>query len=58
MTTATQERKVNVTSTGPHLGLLWFAGWLFTIGFAKLGFWKAVFALVVWPYYLALVVGH
>lgn len=34
------------------VGLLWFGAWLFTIGFLKLSFWKAVLALVVWPYYL------
>lgn len=34
------------------LGLLWFAGWLFTIGYLGLGFWQSVFALVIWPYYL------
>ncbi len=33
-------------------GLLWGAGWLFTIGFLKLTFWKDVLALLVWPYYL------
>jgi len=37
-------------------GTLWFAGWLFTIAFAKLTWWKAVLALVVWPYFLALAV--
>jgi len=35
-------------------GMLWFAGWLFTIAFAKLVWWKALLALVVWPYFLAL----
>lgn len=34
------------------LGCIWFIGWLFTIGFLKLTFWKGVLALVVWPYYL------
>ena len=34
------------------VGPLWFIGWLFTIGFAKLSFWKAVLALIIWPYYL------
>jgi hypothetical protein len=34
-------------------GMLWFAGWLFTIAFAKLVWWKALLALVVWPYFLA-----
>jgi hypothetical protein len=33
-------------------GILWFAGWLFTIGFLHLPFWKGVLALLVWPYYL------
>jgi hypothetical protein len=33
-------------------GGIWFAGWLFTIGFLKLTFWKGVLALVVWPYFL------
>jgi hypothetical protein len=38
-----------------HLaGTLWFAGWLFTLGFAKLVWWKALLGLVVWPHYLAL----
>jgi hypothetical protein len=34
------------------IGLLWVAGWLFTIGFLKLGFWWGVLAIVVWPYFL------
>jgi hypothetical protein len=33
-------------------GLIWFAGWLFTIGFLQLPFWRGALALVVWPYYL------
>jgi len=33
-------------------GSLWFGGWLFTIGFLKLGFFKGVLALLLWPYYL------
>lgn len=34
------------------LGGVWFAAWLFTIGLLKLGFWKAVLAIVIWPYYV------
>jgi len=34
------------------LGLLWFIAWLFTIGFLRLTFWKGVFAIILWPYYL------
>ena len=33
-------------------GMLWFAGWLFTIGYLKLGFWKVLLALIGWPYFL------
>jgi len=38
--------------SGSIMGPLWFAGWLFTIGYLKLTFWKGVLALIVWPYYL------
>lgn len=34
-------------------GLLWGAGWLFTVGFLQLTFWKGVLALLLWPYYLS-----
>jgi hypothetical protein len=34
------------------VGGLWFAAWLFTIGFLHLHFWKGLLAIVVWPYYL------
>jgi hypothetical protein len=33
-------------------GIVWFVGWLFTIGFLKLSFWIGVLALFIWPYYL------
>ena len=33
-------------------GMLWFAGWLFTIGFMQLVWWKAILALIAWPYFL------
>jgi hypothetical protein len=38
----------------PHgfLGALWMAGWLFTIGFLRLAFVKAVGGILLWPYYL------
>ena len=37
----------------PHTaGMLWFGGWLFTIGLCKLVWWKALLGLVVWPYFL------
>ena len=34
------------------VGGLWFAAWLFTIGFLHLSFWKGVFAVIAWPYFL------
>jgi hypothetical protein len=34
------------------IGSIWFIMWLFTIGYAGLTFWKAVIALVIWPYFL------
>jgi hypothetical protein len=34
------------------IGLLWFIGWLFTIGYLNLGFWQGVLAIIVWPYFL------
>jgi hypothetical protein len=33
-------------------GAFWFAGWLFTLAFANLIWWKAILAIVVWPFYL------
>ena len=33
-------------------GLLWFAGWLFTIGFLQLSFWKGLLGLIVWPLFV------
>lgn len=33
-------------------GILWFVGWLFTIGFLGLSFGKGVLAIILWPYYL------
>ena len=47
------ERKIVVAPGHPAgLGLLWFGGWLFTIGYVPHGVWKAILGLVVWPYYL------
>jgi len=34
------------------LGIIWFIGWLFTIGFLHLSFWHGVLAIVIWPYYI------
>ena len=44
--------KSHPVNGGTLSGSLWFAGWLFTIGFLKLALVKALFALLLWPYYL------
>lgn len=33
-------------------GMIWFIGWLFTIGFTGLPFWKALLGLIIWPFFL------
>jgi hypothetical protein len=33
-------------------GMFWFAGWLFTISFAHLVWWKIILGIVVWPFFL------
>lgn len=38
-------------------GLLWFAGWLFTIGYLQLPLVKGILALLLWPYYLGVHFG-
>ncbi len=35
-------------------GVIWFAGWLFTISFSNLVWWKIILGIVVWPYFLGL----
>jgi hypothetical protein len=35
-------------------GVIWFIGWLFTIAFAQLVWWKIIVGIVVWPYFLGL----
>lgn len=42
-------------SHGTTGGTIWCIGWLFTIAFANLIWWKALLALIIWPYYLGLI---
>ena len=41
-----------VTSVQIGGSSLWFVLWLFTVGYAQLGFWSGVLAIALWPYYL------
>lgn len=34
------------------IGMIWIIGWLFSIGFLDLTFWKGVLAIIIWPYYV------
>ncbi len=43
-------------ASGAAAGVIWFIGWLFTIGFAQLVWWKIILGIVVWPYFLALAI--
>ena len=47
-----RDKKTVTIETHSGAGLVWIAGWLFTIGYLGLGFWKGVLALLVWPYFL------
>jgi hypothetical protein len=51
------EKKFNVSHGAGLGGFIWFAGWLFTIAYAHLVWWKIILGLVVWPYYLGLAVS-
>ena len=34
------------------LGVVWFVGWLFSVGYLGLGFWKGLLGLFIWPYFI------
>ncbi|MFC2071401.1 hypothetical protein ACFLUU_01600 [Chloroflexota bacterium] len=44
------------SAAGVSGGAIWFIGWLFTIAFADLAWWKMILGLVIWPYYLGIAV--
>lgn len=52
----TQENKRRGGVSGALAGTIWFIGWLFTIGFAQLVWWKIIVGIVIWPYFLGLAV--
>jgi hypothetical protein len=39
-------------------GVVWAIGWLFSIGYLKLAFWKGVLAVILWPYFLGVALRH
>ncbi len=34
------------------MGGLWCMGWLFTLGFLDVSFFKGLLAIILWPYYI------
>ena len=32
--------------------MIWAVGWLFTLGYLHLHVWRALLAIIVWPFYL------
>ncbi len=53
-----QENKAkHMGAPGSLAGVVWFIGWLFTISYANLVWWKIILGIVVWPYFLGEVVG-
>ena len=56
---ADETRVIKVgTRSGSLGGSLWAMGWLFTIGYLHLPVAKAIFAIVLWPYYIGVVLHH
>lgn len=49
-----KKEKRGHTENASLVGPVWYIGWLFTVAFAKLSFFKALLALLFWPYYLGL----
>ena len=55
MESENKAKTIRVDNSG-LFGSLWFAGWLFTLAFVQLVWWKALLAIIIWPYYLGLAV--
>ena len=53
--TVTEKIRIEQHSFG---GMLWFGGWLFTLGLLELHFWRGVLGLLIWPYYLGSALTH
>ena len=47
-----EKRSRRMKNSGSFAGAFWFAGWLFTIGYANLVWWKIILGIVVWPFFL------
>jgi hypothetical protein len=52
-----ESSQCNAAHSASMVGPIWFIGWLFTVAFAHLSFWKAVLALLIWPWFLGSSLG-
>lgn len=48
--------KIKIEQNG-GFGLMWAAGWLFTLGYLDLALGKGILAIILWPYYLGVALG-
>ncbi len=53
-----ETKVINRIDGGGLLGPIWVIGWLFTLGYQHLPLVKALFAIVIWPYYLGASLKH
>ena len=53
-----KKRKGGGSQAGAAGGTIWFIGWLFTIGYANLIWWKILLGIIIWPYYLGVAVSQ
>lgn len=48
--------KIKIDQHG-SVGMLWIIGWIFSIGLFHLSFWRAILALLIWPYHIGVLVS-
>jgi len=54
-----EEKVIKVRTEPAGLGgVLWVMGWLFSIGYLHLPVAKAIFAIILWPYYIGASLHH
>ena len=52
-----EDEQMKNSTAGAAGGVIWFAGWLFTIALAHLVWWKIILGIVVWPLFLGWELG-
>ena len=40
------------SAAGASGGVIWFIGFLFTIGFVNMVWWKILLSIIIWPFFL------